>query len=87
MPDLSPNEIARRLATNDGVLGPKFTLSLEPAQYEHNPKYVKFIMMELRLITSMLEMFFAIQGLTKVTLCWENLHLVRAPVAVKGEQT
>jgi hypothetical protein len=77
MADLTPNEIARRLATNDGVIGPKFTISLEPAQYEHNPKYVKFLMAELRLISSMLEMFFAIQGLTKVSMVWENLNLVR----------
>lgn len=81
MPDLTPNEIARRLATNDGVIGPKFTLTLEPAQYEQNPKYVKFIMAEIRLITSMLEMFFSIQGLTKVTMVWENLHLVRRDTA------
>ena len=80
MADLTPNEIARRLATNDGVIGPKFTVSLEPAQFENNPKFVQRIMSDTKLLASMLEMYFSIMGLTKVTLVWENLHLVRGRV-------
>jgi hypothetical protein len=78
MADLSPNEIARRLATNDGVIGPKFTITLEPRQFEDNPKFVDRIMSDTKLIASMLEMYFSIMGLTKVTLVWENLNMVRA---------
>lgn len=85
MADLSPNEIARRLERNEGVLGPKMTITLEPEAYERNPKLVKFITEKTQLICSMLEMFFSTLGLAGVTIKWENLHLVRQPPVVKPD--
>ena len=79
MADLTPNEIARRLATSQGVIGPKLTVTLEPKQFEDNPRFVQKIMADTKLICSMLEMYFSIHGLSKVTMTWENLHLVRTP--------
>lgn len=79
MPDLTPNDIARRLASDEGVIGPKFTLTLEPKEFEENPRYSRFIMLEIRLISNMLQMFFAAQGLTKVTMCWDGLQMVKRP--------
>lgn len=74
---LDPNEIARRLAANNGVVGPKFTMTLDPAEFEENPEYVKWLMVHTKLITQMLEFFFASQGLKKVILQWENLDQMR----------
>ena len=77
--ELDPNEIARRLAANNGVVGPKFTVSIDPPEFENNPQYVQWLMMHMKLITQMLEFFFASQGFKGVVLKWENLDKMRKP--------
>lgn len=79
MNPLTPNEIARRLESGEDIIGPKFTLTLEPQAFERNPKYVNWLMGGLRVLIAMLESYFAMQGLTSVTLKWENLQAVRKP--------
>jgi hypothetical protein len=77
--ELNANEIARRLAANAGVIGPKFTLTLDPPEFEQNEKYVAWVMQYTDLVQKMLEMFFASQGLKSVTMKWEGLDKMRKP--------
>ncbi len=74
---LTPNEVARRLAANRGVVGPKLTVTLEPSRFEDDERYVLTLMKELRLVTDMLQLFFGAQGLQSVTLKWEGLQMVK----------
>lgn len=52
---------------------------MDPAEFEQNPQYVQWFMVHTKLVTQMLEFFFASQGLKSVTLKWENLDQMRKP--------